>query len=138
MDAAAVPPLRRFLRPFRARGILLFILFNHLVAIGYTTLCGLVFLVLSVGGMHDSDLLIMVGILLAPYGLYSMFLFIPALAVAVRRLHDTGRAGWSILLGLIPLAGTVILLLWYASEGMRGQNRFGPDPLADRAAQPFA
>ncbi|MBC6436559.1 MAG: DUF805 domain-containing protein [Rhodobacteraceae bacterium] len=64
--------------------------------------------------------------------LVSLFLlatFLPTLAVAVRRLHDTDRSGWWLLLGLIPLIGQILLIIWYATKGTRGKNRFGPDPL---------
>ena len=54
---------------------------------------------------------------------------LPLLAVAVRRLHDIDKSGWWILLGLIPLIGTIILLVWYARPGTPGPNRFGEDPL---------
>jgi uncharacterized membrane protein YhaH (DUF805 family) len=55
-------------------------------------------------------------------------LFLPTLAVAVRRLHDTGRTGWWVLISLIPLIGVVVLLIFYVSQGEDGTNRFGPDP----------
>jgi uncharacterized membrane protein YhaH (DUF805 family) len=62
--------------------------------------------------------------------LTSLALFLPGLAVSVRRLHDTDRSGWWILLFLIPLIGAIVLLVWYCSRGTPGGNRFGPDPLA--------
>ena len=52
----------------------------------------------------------------------------PLLATLVRRLHDTDRSGWWILLGLVPLIGIIVLIVWYATEGTRGDNRFGPIP----------
>jgi uncharacterized membrane protein YhaH (DUF805 family) len=57
-------------------------------------------------------------------------LFLPGLAVTVRRLHDTDRSGWWILLALVPLIGIIVLIVWYCTEGTRGTNRFGPDPKA--------
>ncbi|WP_075291052.1 DUF805 domain-containing protein [Pararhizobium arenae] len=65
----------------------------------------------------------------------ALVLLLPALAVGVRRLHDTDRSGWWILLGLVPLIGIIVLIVWYATEGTRGDNRFGPIP-ADLALQP--
>lgn len=50
-------------------------------------------------------------------------------AVAVRRLHDTGRSGWMLLLSLVPLVGPLVLLLWFASAGDPGTNRYGPSPI---------
>ncbi|MGE0179320.1 MAG: DUF805 domain-containing protein [Sphingomonas sp.] len=61
-------------------------------------------------------------------GLFSVVIFIPNLAVVVRRLHDTDRSGWNILWGFVPLVGGFILLYFYVLEGTRGPNRFGPDP----------
>lgn len=55
---------------------------------------------------------------------------LPGIAVTVRRLHDTDRRGWWILIGVIPLIGTLVLLWFYASKGTAGSNRFGEDPLA--------
>jgi uncharacterized membrane protein YhaH (DUF805 family) len=62
-------------------------------------------------------------------GLFGLVTFLPSLAVAIRRLHDTDRTGWWILLGLIPLIGWIILLIWYCSRGTPGPNRFGSDHL---------
>ncbi|ANP48711.1 uncharacterized membrane protein YhaH (DUF805 family) [Streptomyces griseochromogenes] len=53
---------------------------------------------------------------------------LPGLAVTVRRLHDTGRSGWMILLGLIPLVGPIILLVFYCSDSAAGANKYGPNP----------
>lgn len=77
----------------------------------------------------DTDELMMY--FLTTGGIYSLITFIPSLALAVRRLHDTSKSGWLLLLGLIPLVGGLLLLLFYLTEGTRGDNRFGPDPLED-------
>ncbi len=50
-------------------------------------------------------------------------------AVAVRRLHDRNRPAWHILWIFVPLAGGLILLIWFCTRGMSGANRYGPDPL---------
>jgi uncharacterized membrane protein YhaH (DUF805 family) len=55
---------------------------------------------------------------------------LPNIAISVRRLHDLDRSGWWIFLGLIPLVGGIILLIWYCTKGTDGPNRFGADPLA--------
>lgn len=63
--------------------------------------------------------------------LYSLATFIPGLAVAWRRLHDIGRSGGYWFFILIPLAGPIILLVWLARAGDRGDNAYGPDPKAE-------
>lgn len=62
--------------------------------------------------------------------IYSLAVLIPSIAVGVRRLHDTGRSGWWILIGLIPLVGWIILVYFYILDGVRGSNQYGPDPKA--------
>ncbi len=64
------------------------------------------------------------------YALASLAVILPNISVTVRRLHDTGRSGWWILLGLIPLIGALILLYWMIKRGDHGANQFGPDPIA--------
>jgi uncharacterized membrane protein YhaH (DUF805 family) len=59
---------------------------------------------------------------------YSLGTIIPALAVSIRRLHDTSRSGWWILIGLIPLVGSIVLLVFYASAGDPAGNAYGPRP----------
>jgi uncharacterized membrane protein YhaH (DUF805 family) len=74
----------------------------------------------------------------AGYGLlatiYGLAILIPSLAVGVRRLHDIGRTGWWILIGLIPCVGLIVLLVFYAQDGQRTTNEYGPDPKAIGAA----
>ena len=61
-------------------------------------------------------------------GLYSLAVLIPTLALWVRRLHDIDRTGWWILIGLIPLVGTIVLLVFALTPGTPGSNQYGPDP----------
>lgn len=58
----------------------------------------------------------------------ALALFIPSLAVQVRRFHDQDKSGWFILLGFIPYVGGLILFVFMCIEGTRGPNRYGPDP----------
>jgi uncharacterized membrane protein YhaH (DUF805 family) len=64
-----------------------------------------------------------------PSMLVSLGLLLPSLAVAVRRLHDIDRSGWWLLIGLIPVVGWIVLLIWACMKGTAGPNRFGPDPV---------
>ncbi len=61
-------------------------------------------------------------------GLLLLALLLPSLGIAARRLHDTGRSAWWLLIGLIPLVGWLILVYWYVRPGTVGTNQFGPDP----------
>ena len=63
-------------------------------------------------------------------GLLGLVLLLPTLAVGCRRLHDTDRSGWWQLLGIIPLVGMIILIVWYVGDS-RPDNRFGPNPKAE-------
>lgn len=60
--------------------------------------------------------------------LYGLAVLIPGIAVGVRRLHDTNRSGWWLLIALIPLIGVIILIVFLATEGNSGPNQYGPDP----------
>lgn len=82
--------------------------------------------------------------------LWSLALFLPGIAVSIRRLHDLDKSGWWLLLplgtlilggvigallmpiigGIIYLAGVAILIYWFVQKGTDGANQFGPDPLA--------
>ncbi len=64
------------------------------------------------------------------YLVYALAVLVPGLAVAVRRLHDIGKSGWMILIGLIPLIGAIWLIVLYVTEGEKGENQYGPDPKA--------
>ena len=61
-------------------------------------------------------------------GIYGLAVLIPTLAVTVRRLHDIDRTGWWIFINLIPLIGSIVLLVFALTPGTPGSNRFGPDP----------
>jgi uncharacterized membrane protein YhaH (DUF805 family) len=65
--------------------------------------------------------------------LISLVLFLPSLAVGVRRLHDAGHSGWWLLIGLVPIAGLVVLIIFFVSRGDPGANRYGPPPTATGA-----
>jgi uncharacterized membrane protein YhaH (DUF805 family) len=61
-------------------------------------------------------------------GIYSLGVLIPSLAVTVRRLHDTDRSGWWLLVGLIPILGWIVLLVYYVQDGSPDNNRYGANP----------
>ncbi|HAN29162.1 MAG TPA: DUF805 domain-containing protein [Haliea salexigens] len=61
-------------------------------------------------------------------GIYALAVFIPSIAVAMRRLHDTGRSGWWLLLALIPILGFLVLLVFMLLDSEPGDNQYGPNP----------
>lgn len=66
--------------------------------------------------------------------IYSLAILLPALAVTVRRLHDTGRSGWWLLIALVPFVGGIILLVFMVLDGTPGDNAYGPSPKAVQEA----
>jgi len=60
--------------------------------------------------------------------LYSLVVLIPSFAVFFRRMHDLGKSGWWWLMGLIPVIGTIWLIVLLATDGNSGENKYGPDP----------
>ena len=63
-------------------------------------------------------------------GLYAFAVFFPSLGVSIRRLHDTDRSGWWILISLVPLIGAIALLVFYVQDSDYGSNGYGPNPKA--------
>ncbi len=82
---------------------------------------------LIIGGLELEALSPLIGGL---YILVTLALIIPSLAVAVRRLHDTGKSGWLLLIGLIPFGG-IVLLVFYAQDSDINTNKWGPNPKED-------
>lgn len=62
--------------------------------------------------------------------IWSLVNIIPGIAVGVRRLHDLDKSGWWLLIAFIPLIGAIILIVWLATKGTTGPNRFGEDQLS--------
>jgi uncharacterized membrane protein YhaH (DUF805 family) len=69
--------------------------------------------------------------------IYELAVLLPSLAVSIRRLHDTNRSGWWVLVGLIPLAGWVWIIVLLAMPGDPGPNRYGQDPRGGGDARLF-
>lgn len=84
----------------------MFVLFNAMAVVALAI----------VGAVVGTSLLVL---------LYELAVLLPSLAVSVRRLHDTGRSGWWLLIGLIPLVGTIILIVFTVSASTQGATRYG-------------
>lgn len=59
--------------------------------------------------------------------IWSLAILIPSLAIAVRRLHDIGKSGWWYLICLIPLVGSILLIIWFCTDSTE-DNQWGPNP----------
>lgn len=97
----------------------MFALFNCLIVFGFAILAG-VFAAMEIASLAF--------VFMGCYIVYVLLALIPSLAVTVRRLHDTGKSGWMLLIAFVPLIGTIWLLVLYATEGEQGDNQYGPDP----------
>ena|SRR5436190_8398191 len=62
------------------------------------------------------------------YGLYALAVLLPGLGVTIRRLHDTGRTGWWVLVYLIPIVGPIVMLVFMVLDSQPGDNEYGPNP----------
>ncbi|MFH8386884.1 DUF805 domain-containing protein [Kitasatospora sp. NPDC018058] len=99
----------RFRGRARRREYWMFMLFNGIVSF--------------VAGFFDG--LLHTGYLISL--IYALVVWIPTLAAGSRRLHDTGRSAWWLLLGLVPVVG-LLLVVFHVLNGQAGENRYGPDP----------
>jgi len=93
----------------------LFSLVNLLIAFGCGFLDGMLGMAGSLG--------------LGPIGgIYSLAMLLPGIAVSIRRLHDTDRSGWWLLLAFVPFIGGIVLLVFMVLDSTPGKNSFGPNP----------
>ena len=81
-------------------------------------------LIIGITGNQNMNYLILV---------FELAVFLPTLSVSVRRLHDTGKSGWWVLLSLIPVIGSIILIIFYVMDSEPGSNQYGPNPKAEYA-----
>ncbi len=93
----------------------MFVLFNIIVSVVLVFVDGMLGLSLGEG----------VGLLSTLYGLAVL---LPGIGVAIRRLHDTNRSGWWLLIGFVPLIGLIVLLVFMVLDSTPGENRFGSNP----------
>lgn len=90
----------------------MFMLFNFLISFALGLVDGILF---------SSE----IGILST---IYSLFILVPSIALTVRRLHDIGKSGWWCLIGLIPVIGAIVLLVFACFDSQPGDNEYGPNP----------
>lgn len=94
----------------RRKAYWMFVLFNIIAVI----IVSIIDNVLGTGGTLSS--------------LYGLAIFLPGLALGVRRLHDIGKSGWWLLIALIPLIGAIVLLVFAVTDSQPGENQYGPNP----------
>jgi uncharacterized membrane protein YhaH (DUF805 family) len=65
------------------------------------------------------------------YSIYALATFLPGIALAIRRLHDVGKSGWFLLISLLPIIGSIWMLVLFCTDGDHGKNDYGQDPKND-------
>lgn len=88
----------------------MFVLFNFIIAFVLGLVDGLV----GTGGILGT--------------VYGLAVLLPGIAVGARRLHDVGRTGWWLLIGLIPLLGFLVLIFFFVQDSHEGDNEYGANP----------
>lgn len=96
----------------------LFVCLTTIVAFLLSCLLALIFAASDMGGAEIFVIL---------NGIWSLIIFLPNLAVTVRRLHDAGHSGWYYLISMIPLIGVILLLVALCTDSVEG-NKYGPNP----------
>lgn len=106
----------------------LFFLLIVIVSIAYSIL-------VTLAGSPDNPLALVASLAVMVFMLGSL---VPSLAVAFRRLHDTNRSAWWMLIAFLPVIGGLILLVFYCLPGTPGENRFGPPAGPKQLQETFA
>ncbi|MFZ1084848.1 MAG: DUF805 domain-containing protein [Terracidiphilus sp.] len=106
----------------------MFTLINTLIIIALAIVGGIGFALIENGTGGG-------GLLFVPIVLYILALFVPSLAVLVRRFHDIGKSGWMVLLfmvlGIIPIVGliaSIVQIVMLCQDSDQGINEYGPSP----------
>lgn len=94
----------------------MFFLFNIIIALGLGLIEGIA------GIAPESDQSILAT-------LYMLAVLLPGLAVKTRRLHDTSRSGWWLLIAFVPIIGAIVLLVFMVQDSQPGENRYSPNPM---------
>lgn len=120
-------PLKRyadFSGRSRRKEYWMFALFQVVVGLVLGAVAGVAYVI----GHHGNNPGALFWIVVSLIFIFVLAMFIPSLAVAVRRFHDQGKSGWMVLLQLIPWIGGLIVFIFMCLDGQRGENEFGPDP----------
>lgn len=93
---------------------------NFLVGVVIGFVCGFIS---GLTGASNGEVSLGIPTLLS--SIYSFVILVPSIAIGVRRLHDINKSGWYLLMGLIPLVGTIIILVYYLSNSVNTNNKYG-------------
>ena len=93
-----------------------FVLFNFIIGFVLGLIDGMIGSRIAAAGMGILGLI------------YALAVLIPGIAVSIRRLHDTGRSGWWLLISFVPFVGFIILIVFMALDSQPGENQYGPYP----------
>ena len=80
---------------------------------------------------HLAFIIVLGALSSALYLLYALGTLVPSIAVGIRRLHDTNRSGWWLLVTFVPFVGFIVMIVFLASAGTTGENDYGFEPGAD-------
>ena len=96
--------------------------------LGYFVIATVLQIFALVGGiiLIDAGELALLPSLIALVGIVA--LIIPTIAVSVRRMHDTGKSGWMLLILIIPCIGFILWIVWMVEDGQAHDNAYGPVP----------
>ena len=96
--------------------------------LGYFVIATVLQIFALVGGiiLIDAGQLAILPTLIALVGIVA--LIIPTIAVSVRRMHDTGKSGWMLLILIIPCIGFILWIVWMVEDGQAHDNAYGPVP----------
>jgi uncharacterized membrane protein YhaH (DUF805 family) len=106
----------------------MFVLFNIIFSILAMVVDGLLGTRFNVENIYGDPTLSYYGWV---YVLYAVVVLLPSLAVGVRRLHDVGKSGWMMLVALIPIIGSIWLIVLFCTDSEHGPNKWGDDPKSD-------
>ncbi len=104
----------------------MFVLFSFVIYIALGIILSLI------GSVDPTGMIASLGFILMT--IVQIALLIPSLAVTVRRLHDTGRSGWWILISFLPVIGVIILIVFMVLDSQPGDNNWGPNPKGVQSA----
>ncbi len=93
-----------------------FVLFSFLISLAISIVTGII------GSILGTSVFSFLSVI------YSLAVLVPSVCLAIRRLHDSGKSGWFLLLGLIPFIGAIILIVLMVLDSEADRNQYGPNP----------